>query len=378
MTTTEVEHADRSRAAGFEYVFPAIRGIQAGREYYVTMCPLRLIPRIFVFDEEELPPEMRAQRTLNKARVPELSRYIVDNPTSYIFSALTASVNAEVLFEPLDGPSGPGERVGMLSIPMSARFVINDGQHRRAAIQQALVESPDLGDESIAIVLFLDVGLSRCQQMFADLNRHAIRPSKSIGVLYDDRDEMSKITKLTVINSPFYNDLTEMETSNLSVRSRKLFTLSAFYTANKVLLDGVDLGSREARVDIAMRYWKVVANQFPEWQQVRERQVSSGEVRRDFIHSHGIVLQSLGKIGNAIVRVCDDEDQWSKVLAKLKDIDWHRSNAAVWEGRATIGGKVSKGAANVLLTAGYIRSVLGMELPPDEQNALAGLTRGNK
>lgn len=378
MTTTEVEHANRARAAGFEYVFPAIRGIQAGREYYVTMCPLRLIPRIFVFDDEELPPEMRAQRTLNKARVPELSRYIVDNPTSYIFSALTASVNAEVLFEPLEGPSGPGERVGMLSIPMSARFVINDGQHRRAAIQQALVESPDLGDESIAIVLFLDVGLSRCQQMFADLNRHAIRPSKSIGVLYDDRDEMSKITKLTVINSPFYNDLTEMETSNLSVRSRKLFTLSAFYNANKVLLDGVDPGSREARVDVAMRYWKVVANQFPEWQQVRERQVSSGEIRRDFIHSHGIVLQSLGKIGNAIVRASDDENQWSKVLAKLKNIDWHRSNAAVWEGRATIGGKVSKGAANVLLTAGYIRSVLGMDLPPDEQNALAGLTRGNK
>jgi DNA sulfur modification protein DndB len=378
MTLAEAEPANRSRSAGFEYVFPAIRGIQAGREYYVTMCPLRLIPRIFVFDDEELPPEMRAQRTLNKARVPELSRYIVENPTSYTFSALTASVNAEVLFEPLDGPNGPGERVGMLSIPMSARFVINDGQHRRAAIQQALAENPDLGDESIAIVLFLDVGLSRCQQMFADLNRHAIRPSKSIGVLYDDRDEMSKITKLTVINSAFFNDLTEMETSNLSTRSRKLFTLSAFYSANKALLDGIEPDSRDARVDVATRYWEVVSDQFPEWQQVRERKVSSGEIRRDFIHSHGIVLQSLGKIGNAVVRASDDEKQWRKSLAKLKDIDWHRSNAATWEGRATIGGKVSKGAANVLLTAGYIRSVLGMELPPDEQNAQDGFSRGNK
>src|SRR5690242_15791216 len=35
----------------FEYVFPAIRGVQAGREYYVTMCPLRLIPRLFLFNE---------------------------------------------------------------------------------------------------------------------------------------------------------------------------------------------------------------------------------------------------------------------------------------------------------------------------------------
>ena len=40
--------------AGFEYVFPSIRGVQAGREHYISMCPMRLIPRIFLFDEEEL------------------------------------------------------------------------------------------------------------------------------------------------------------------------------------------------------------------------------------------------------------------------------------------------------------------------------------
>src|SRR4051794_1043174 len=108
--TTTVNHAaepaaapagtlTRQRPGVFEYVFPAIRGVQAGREYYVTMCPLRLIPRLFVFDEEELVPELRAQRTLNKARVPEIARYVIDNPVGYVFSALTASVDAEVQFE---------------------------------------------------------------------------------------------------------------------------------------------------------------------------------------------------------------------------------------------------------------------------------------
>jgi DNA sulfur modification protein DndB len=375
---TEIQGSRRSRSSGYEYVFPAIRGIQAGHEYYVTMCPLRLIPRLFLFDEEELPPEMRAQRTLNKARVPELSRYIVDNPDSYIFSALTASVNAEVDFQPLDGGEGPGERVGTLTIPMSARFVINDGQHRRAAIQQALVESPDLGDESIAIVLFLDLGLNRCQQMFADLNRHAVRPSKSIGVLYDHRDEASAITKLVVSRSPFFSDLTETETTNLSTRSRKLFTLSALYSANKALLDGIEPGSLERRVDLASAYWKVVSDQFPEWHQVRDREVGAGEIRRDFIHSHGIVLQSLGKIGNSLLRQSADPPHWEKHLRKLRDIDWHRANAATWEGRATIGGRVSKGAANVLLTSGYIRATVGLPLPPDEQQAETGFNRGGQ
>ena len=42
-------------------------------------------------------------------------------------------------------------------------------------------------------MFFLDVGLRRCQQMFADLNRNAIRPSKSLGVLYDHRDDIAQI-----------------------------------------------------------------------------------------------------------------------------------------------------------------------------------------
>ncbi|WP_445257367.1 DNA sulfur modification protein DndB [Nocardioides aurantiacus] len=367
-----------SRPGEFEYVFPAIRGVQAGREYYVTMWPLRLIPKLFLFDSEELPPEMRAQRTLNKARVPEMARYIVDNPDGYIFSALTASVNAEVRFAPLVNEGGIADRVGTLTIPMDARFVINDGQHRRAAIARALDENPDLSDETIAIVLFIDIGLSRSQQMFADLNRHAIRPPRSIGVLYDHRDPMSEVAKQAVLKSAFYRDLTEMETSNLAARSRKLFTLSAFYTADRALLEGVEEDSTEDRTALAAEYWDHVAKQFPAWRQVYDGKVSAGEIRKDFIHSHGIVLHALGKVGNTLLRQSRSPATWDKQLKKLQTIDWHRSNSTVWEGRATVGGKVTKGASNVLLTTALVRNVMGLALPPDEQRAEEAFKRGEK
>lgn len=366
------------RRSEFEYVFPAIRGIQAGHEYYVTMCPLRLIPRLFVFNEEELPPEMRAQRSLNKARVPEMARYIVENPDSYTFSALTASVNAEVRFESLAGGTGPEERVGTLTIPMSATFVINDGQHRRAAIQQALLENPSMGDETIAIVMFIDVGLDRCQQMFADLNRYAIRPAKSIGVLYDHRDPMAAISRLVVSQTPLLSDLTEMESSNLAPRSRKLFTLSALHTATSALLDELMPDSLTERVDLAANYWRLVAEQFPVWQQVYRGEITAGEVRQDFIHTHSIVLHALGRVGNSLLRESQTPSTWKTRLKKLRTIDWHRNNAETWEGRATNAGKVSKSRTNVELTTAYIRTVLGMPLPPDEQRAEDGFTRGEK
>ena len=53
--------------------FPALRGVQAGREYYITMWTLRTLRQISIFDEDELPPELRAQRVLNKARIPEIA-----------------------------------------------------------------------------------------------------------------------------------------------------------------------------------------------------------------------------------------------------------------------------------------------------------------
>jgi len=37
----------------FEYVLPVI-GIQSGREYYVSMCPVRLIRKLFPLDDEEI------------------------------------------------------------------------------------------------------------------------------------------------------------------------------------------------------------------------------------------------------------------------------------------------------------------------------------
>jgi DNA sulfur modification protein DndB len=323
------------------------------------MCPLRLIPKIFIFNEDELPPELRAQRVLNKNRVPEISRYIVGNRENYVFSALTASIDGEVKFEPtLESPEA--RRVGLLRIPMTVTFVINDGQHRRAAIEQALKEAPELGDETIAVVFFLDQGLYRSQQMFADLNRHAIRPSKSLGLLYDQRDDGALLSREIVFRTQAFQGLVEMERSTLSARSRKLFTFSAIHSATVTLLSGF-AGSGEDRVARASDYWQAVWTHFPEWSLVKQGKLAASEVRRDFIHSHGITLQALGRVGRQIV----DQPRWKDRLRKLQKIDWSRSNAA-WEGRALLGGRVSKASHHVSLTTNFIKSSLGLALSADE------------
>lgn len=353
----------KSMAPSFAYNFPSVRGIQAGREYYVSMCPLRLIPRIFTFDDEELPPEVRAQRILNKGRIPEISRYIVNNPGDYTFSALTASIDADIRFESL-GTAGDSQQLGTLFIPMSAKFIINDGQHRRAAIEQALREKPELGDESIAIVFFVDTGLEKCQQMFADLNRYAVRPNRSLSVLYDYRDDKAKLAKLVVLKSSFFPDMVEMERTTLALRSQKLFTLSAIYQANCELLGEISTEDLEKDAEIAKDYWDEVSKQFPEWQLAKKKKMTAGEVRQDYIHCHGVTLQALAKVGNALMK--KKPKGWKGELKKLKKLNWARSNSKDWSGRAINNGRLTNTSHAITLTTNRIKQHLKLALLPEE------------
>lgn len=359
----------------FGYLWPAVRGVQAGREYFVSMCPLRLLPKLFQFDNEELPPEVRAQRIVNKNRIPEIARYISENKKDYVFSSLTASLDGDVKFESFGSTgSGADDRIGILQIPIDTKFVINDGQHRRAAIENALRDHPELGNESISVVLFLDRGLERSQQMFADLNRHAIRPSQSLGILYDHRDDRAKLTKLVVLKCPAFAGLVETEKSSLAARSRRLFTLSAIYQANTALLADIQLKSLEAAADIAINFWEAVGKAIPEWQLVQSNKITAGEVREDFIHTHGVVLHAIAVVGNVLLR--DFPKNWKDKIKQLNTINWSRNNAKLWEGRAMIGGRVSKASHNVTLTTNVLKRHLDLPLNPEDERVERAFKRG--
>ena len=345
------------------FTFEAIRGIQAGREFFVALCPLRLIPKVFLFEEEELPPSVRAQRSLSKARVPLLTKYILDNPTEYVFSSLTASFDGEAHFEPYGDDVSDA---GRLSIPFSARIVINDGQHRRAAIEEALKQAPQLGVEMISVVFFQDLNLVRCQQMFADLNRHAARPTKSLNILYDYRDPLAQLVRGLAMEVPVFKDLTEMEKTSISNRSVKLFTLNGIYQATATFLRRVGLDPMsESGFATALAYWTALGAAILEWRQVQLGEVSSAWLRANFIHAHGVTLQALGRAGGDLLGAHPDD--WKDHLSCIRTVDWSRRNTQVWEGRALVGGRITKGERNVVLIANVVKRALTLPLNSDEQ-----------
>lgn len=350
----------------FQYAFPAVRGTQAGRDCYVTMCPLVLVPKLFPVDGIELAPELRAQRAFNAARVPEIARYLKSHAKSYVLSALTASIDGKTRFQP-SVANGGRTSSGTLFVTMTARFLLHDGVHRAAAIAAALRDQPALGSESIPLVLFVDPGLKRAEQIFTDLKSNEARAGRSSSILHDHADEMARLTRALVARVPLFATHTELHRTKISNRSLKLFTLSGIYQGTRSLLAGSTELPYSARLRLATKFWTVIIKEIPDWQRAAQGQISPAELRKNYIHAHALALAALGRAGRTLVE--KHPKNWQIKARRLRSLDWSRSNAKLWEGRAMIAGRLSKATTCVILTANAIKQQFGLPLDDEESQA---------
>lgn len=342
----------------FTYNFPAVKGIQAGREYFISMVPLKLLTRLFPAEEEIVLPEYRAQRRINEIRIPEIKQYILKNRDSYVFSALSASIDGEFRFIP-----SVHDDIGVLEVDMEAVFLINDGQHRKAAIEAALQEDRSLENETISIVFFRDDGLARSQQMFTDLNKHAVKTSNSLATLYDTRDEIAVATKNVIDAIPFFARYTDKERDVLGKNSSSLFTLNMIYKANQKILHGPRCSNED--VEFLLIFWKLVASNITEWQEVYDRTLTKKALRENYIVALAITISAFGKLGRCFYD--DRKLNMEEYLAKLQKIDWLRSNK-MWVNRAIReNGKVLFSEEAVSLTCALIKKEIGLPLTKEEK-----------
>ena len=341
------------------YRFPAMRGIQANSEYFVCMIPLGVLSKIFIEDSSDVLPEFRAQRKLNEQRIPEIRDYIINNRDSYVFSALAASVDGEIAFF----PTRESGNIGELEVDMTATFLINDGQHRKAAIIEAIEFDESLKDETIALVLYRDKGLARSQQMFTDLNKHAVNTSKSLNTLYDSKDPMAVMTKQVVAQVPFLRNYTDKEKDNLANYAAKLFTLNVFYDVNKrIIKNPVDI---EEETRFLVDFWTTIVVNMRDWNDMDKGELSKKELREAYISLRGITLHAFGKLGAYFFS--HPQYDIHKYLTGLSKIDWSRSNLECWENRAiTDKGRINRNEKGIFLTYIQIKRLLNLEIDSEE------------
>ncbi|MEG1882018.1 MAG: DNA sulfur modification protein DndB [Clostridia bacterium] len=341
------------------YKFPAVKGKQANSEYFICMVPLGILSKLFISDDNDVGAEFRAQRKLNHARIPEIKNYILNNRDGYVFSALAASVDGLLFFR----NSELDENVGIIEISMDASFLINDGQHRKAAINAAIEEDGTLKDETIAVVLYKDKGLERSQQMFTDLNKHAVITSKSQNALYDSKDPIAILSKKLIKKNDFFRKYTDKEKDNLGKFSSNIFTLNNILNANTEIFK-YKIDDMEEAESFMYDFWENVVKNIKEWQEMDKGLLNKKDLREQYIITQGVAIRAIGMIGHWIYK--EKSINMMTHLENLRFIDWLRNNPD-WIGRALKpNGRISMNGKGVFLTYVEIKRKLGLTITQEE------------
>lgn len=385
------EHA-HLRARGFEaqkaideirnqpcFAVPAVRGIQAGQEYFLAQIPYPILARLFVFDEEEaVPAELRAQRALNKKRAESISEYMLDNRDTYVLPALTASVDKAMAFEALEGI----EQLGTLHIPMSATMLINDGQHRRLAIEMALRNDETLRHETAPVQIHFDQGLQRSQQIFADINSKAVKPSSAINALYDHRNPYNTWLQDLLTQLPAIKRKIDFENGSPGMRSPKLWSLVAFKKFVTLLtglsektITGLEDEELMDCADLVREFLEGCEKYIPQWGDMLSGKIAASDVRENFVIGHAVFLEALGMFGREALfygthlspqeknaKVVDPGKAKWHVMRPLEAVQPSKSDG-MWENRCVVLGKMQKTVDGTKATAAQLLSIANIPLP---------------
>jgi DNA sulfur modification protein DndB len=297
------------------------------------------------------------------------------NPDSYVLPTLTCLVQGRVEFEE-NRATKPSPGMGTLSVSHDSHILVLDGINRLAGVGSALKLRPELGEDAVPILIYVETSDQRVAQMLSDVRRNGSRSARSQGILHDSRDETARITKALIQNVDVFAGMTETVRSTISNRSLKLYTFSAIYHATDTLLSGRRDELFDDRLALAVEFWSEVSKHIPDWRRAKAGDVSPAELRKNFVHAHAIALAALARAGKSLIEKYPRS--WKRPLTRLRRIDWSRSNALLWEGRTMLAGRISKTSVSVILTGTAIKRHLGLELEPDEKSVEDSWIRGRR
>ncbi len=344
------------------FILEAIRGTQAGSEYYVVQLPIFRLRELISFVEKNIPAPQRIQRIAKGNDVKALANYVRSNLTDYILPAVTLVIEGDYHFKPYSEHSECGELV----FPIGAKLFPLDGQHRILGLQEALKTMEDLGLETIAATLHKRDGLIERRQAFFDLNTSKTVPSgfaKSTNhrsattaiaahIFKQDGDQYQV--------SVFRPDCINYDKASLTKKDTEIFAYAPLLKAIELSRAEIKNTPLQEQIETVRQYWSTVSQFMLPWQET-----NPAKIRDLTIATHGIVLEALGKLGRQLIPDAKPlNDKKIEALEKLSYIDWSRGNQD-WEDIDVLDkkGKVrTSGAGDRIFL--YILDKIGLAKPP--------------
>ncbi len=202
--------------------FPCLKGNIGDWSYYLTTMRLAELVKYVGFAEQIFPRQdldQIMQRDLTKRSV-DISNYLLKNEQRFLPALLVAAVGGEPKFVPASfGDEGvysfADGKLGFLRFDGSESYYVLDGQHRLAAIKDALKQDAEkLSKDEASIILVWHTndedGRKRARRLFTTVNRYARKTTKTEDLVFDEDNPVDIYTRRMVREHPFFKERTKV------------------------------------------------------------------------------------------------------------------------------------------------------------------------
>lgn len=310
------------------FKFPAARGLQAGRQYFMVVAPFAVLRRLLAIDNASAVLD-RSQRDVDMGRAKKLAAYIKQNPGSWVIPSLVGNIESAPEFE----EHVPGSMVGTLSLPMDAVIKLLDGQHRATGIMNALGEDDELRESSVPLQLYVNMDLAARQQAFTDINLNAKTVSKGLSMAYDHRDEVAQaIAEAVGKVRPWVNRI-EWQKASCSGDNPNMFPFKAVVEAFHIYMGtSKKVAPNAEQIAAAVAFFNKVGEAASWKPYIISPDMNMRDQRDSWITYHVVGLKALALWGSKVNSACIDMEEACERLYQHRD-ELSRNKVQKWGGK---------------------------------------------
>ena len=227
---------------------PVIRGILGDIVYYTSSFTFKQIAeRVKKIDQElhtSTSLKDQLQRSLTK-NYESITDYILSQKEHFFNALVLAVYDGDPVWNEIEvGFKGEDYyNMGFLRLNGEEKIFPVDGQHRVEGIKDAIKKSPELEDETIAVILIGHhkdkEGMEKTRRIFSTLNRYAKPVSTGDIIALDEDDTVAIVTRNMLESFPLFmneNISDEKKTKAIVEKDTKSFTsLIKLYETNKIV-----------------------------------------------------------------------------------------------------------------------------------------------
>ncbi|MFJ4185553.1 DNA sulfur modification protein DndB [Kitasatospora sp. NPDC089509] len=295
---------------------PVIGYMQGGRRMMTTaMCAPDLVSMV----SKPAPwnpakTDAHGNRPRDTTHLKAIVNYLEGVEDFVLGAAVLYLTSREAHFEPVKLPGVTTDfdaaQFGVLSIDISAKFDIGDGQHRIGAYEH-IVQTRDEEDDPVItrlrdsgqpLIIVIDDDHKRRAQDFADLQRNVKAPTQSLGQSMDRRQPINRALSDLFDTVPLFEERVEYLKDNPGKLSAKLFSFKTIRyvsglllvgnkyrspsTMDKAVTDYFEHGTAEEELTA---FWTTLGDN-PRFADVIDNEVTAAEVREaTYLTSAGVL-----------------------------------------------------------------------------------------